>query len=404
MTERSKLKPNSGPLVGLKVLDLTRVLAGPFCTMWLATMGADVIKVENPSDPDVSRGYAPVLDGNSAYFPTINHNKKGVSLNLKTEEGKKILLELAKDADVVVENFRPGVMDKLGLGYEVMKKINPGIIYASISGYGTYGPYSNRPGYDPIAQAMSGIMAVTGPVEGEPYRVGPPIGDTSSGVTCVVALLAALYCKNQTGLGQKVEVSLVDSLLSLSVTEYIRYFAAGQLPVRKGNQDKSWAPYGIFRAADGYYNIACGTDRFFWLLAEAIGRPEMAQMEKFRLHTGRVKNFNELEAILTDWAKDKTKFEACDIISAAGVPCAPVYTIQDLEKDEHIAGAREMFPVLNQPGIGEYRVTNIPVRFSASGLAPLRAAPAVGADNEEIYGALGYSSEDLAHMREQGVI
>lgn len=404
VSEMNELKPNSGPLTGVKVLDLTRVLAGPFCTMWLATMGADVIKIENPKDPDVTREYFPIVNGKSAYFPTMNHNKRAISLNLKAEKGKKLFLELVKDADAVVENFRPGVMDKLGLGYDELKKVNPGIVYASISGYGTYGPYSNRPGYDPIAQAMSGIMSLTGPADGEPYRVGPAIGDTSSGVTGVVALLAALVCKLQTGLGQKVEVALVDSLLSLSAAEYPRYFAAGEMPARMGNHARVWAPYGTFKAADGYYNIACGTDKFFWLLAEAIGRPEMANMEKFRLHPDRIKNFAELEAILTDWAKDKTKFEACEILSAAGVPCAPVYTIRDLEKDEHIAGAREMFPVLDQPGIGEFRVTNIPVRFSGSGLAPLRAAPEMGAHNEEIYGALGCSPEELARLREEGVI
>lgn len=180
-----------GPLAGLKVIDLTRVLSGPFATMWLATMGADVLKIENPNDPDVTRNYAPEVNGHSAYFPTVNHNKRCITLNLKAEEGKEILRKLVKDADVVVENFRPGVMKKLGLDYEELSKINPGIIYASISGFGTYGPYSQRPGYDVTAQATSGIMYLTGFPDGAPTRIGSSYGDTTAGVNAVLAILAA---------------------------------------------------------------------------------------------------------------------------------------------------------------------------------------------------------------------
>ena len=404
MEKNKELKPNIGPLVGLKVLDLTRVLSGPYATMWLATMGADVIKIENPNDPDVSRGYYPIINGHSAYFPTVNHNKRSVTLNLKTDKGRELFFKLVKDADAIVENFRPGVMNKLGVGYEILKKINPGIVYVSISGYGTYGPYANRPGYDVVAQAMSGIMSLTGPVEGPPSRVGSSVGDTVGGVSSLVALLAALYCKSKTGLGQMVEVALVDSLLTLSAQDYIRYFATGEEPVRMGNYYRSWAPYGTYKAADGYYNIGCGTDEFFWAFAKAMGHSEMIQMEEFRTHAARVKNIREMDEIINDWAKDKTVKEVCSIIASAGVPCAPVYSIKELEQDEHIAGAREMFPTINQPGIGEYRITNIPVRFASSGLAPIKAAPDLGAHNEEIFGQLGYTTEELTYLREQGVI
>ena len=404
MERIKELQPDAGPLKGLRVLDLTRVLSGPYASMWLASMGADVIKIENPKDPDVSRAYYPVINGHSAYYATMNRNKRAVTLNLKSEEGKKLFLELVKDADAVIENFRPGVMDKLGVGYEELKKVNPGIVYASISGYGTYGPYSKKPGYDVVAQAMSGIMAATGFPEGPPTRVGCSIGDTVGGITSLVALLAALYCKNQTGLGQKVEVALVDSLLTLSMPDYVRYFTKGVEPVRMGNYYRSWAPYGTYQAKDGYYNVGCGTDAFFFKLAEAIGHPEMIDDPRFQTQTDRIANIEAMDAVINEWAMQRSVKEVCTILDAAGVPCAPVYTIRDLEKDEHIAGAREMFPTINQPGIGEFHITNIPVRFESSGLVPIQAAPDMGANNVEIFGALGHTPEELERLREQGVI
>jgi len=294
---------NRGPLAGLKVIDMTRVLSGPFATMWMATMGADVIKVENPTDPDVTRNYYPGINGQSAYFPTVNHNKKGITLNLKAEEGKQLLRELVKDADVIIENFRPGVMDKLGLGYDELSRINPGIIYASISGYGTYGPYSQRPGYDVTAQAMSGIMYLTGQADGDPTRVGSSYGDTTAGVNIVLAILAAVYNRYQTGLGQKVETSLVDSLITLSAQDYIRYFAAGELPMRMGNIYKTWTPYGTYKAKDGHYNLGCGTDKHFRLFADTIGHPELGTMDEYRTHADRVAHRQQLDDIINAWQR-----------------------------------------------------------------------------------------------------
>lgn len=397
-------KRNGGPLQGLRVLDLTRVLSGPFATMWLATMGAEVLKIENPNDPDVTRGYSPEVNGKSAYFPTVNHNKRCITLNLKAEEGKKIFGQLAQDTDVVVENFRPGVMDKLGLGYEELAKINPGIIYASISGFGTYGPYKDRPGYDVTAQAISGLMHLTGAPDGPPTRVGSSFGDTTAGVNAVVAILAAVYCRKMTGQGQKVEVSLVDSLISLSTQDYIRYFAAGEIPVRMGNIYKTWAPYGTYMAKDGYYNLGCGTDRHFALFAELIGRAELSEDPRFLQHKDRVNHRRELDDIIDKWAADKTVAEICDLLVAKGVPCGPVNSIVEISRDEHIAGAREMFPALQQEGIGKLHVTNIPVRFSRSGLAALTSSSELGGDNNEVYGALGYSEEALRTLHENGVI
>lgn len=393
-----------GPLVGLKVLDLTRVLSGPFATMWLATMGADVIKIENPNDPDVTRTYWPEVNGKSAYFPTVNHNKRCITLNLKEEAGKQLLRRMAKEADVVVENFRPGVMDKLGLGYEALSALNPGIIYASISGFGTYGPYKDRPGYDVTAQAISGLMYLTGFPDGAPTRVGSSFGDTTAGVNAVLAILAALYCRSITGQGQMVEASLVDSLISLSTQDYIRYFAAGEIPVRMGNIYKTWTPYGTYQAKDGYYNLGCGTDRHFSLFSALIGHPELAEDPRFLHHRQRVEHRQELDDIINAWAADKSVKEICDLMVSGGVPCGPVNSIVEISQDEHIAGARDMFPTLKQDGIGDLRVTNIPVRFSKSGLAPLVSASEFGGDNETVYKSFGVSDEELRELRENGVI
>lgn len=393
-----------GPLVGLKVLDLTRVLSGPFATMWLATMGADVIKIENPNDPDVTRTYWPEVNGKSAYFPTVNHNKRCITLNLKAEAGKQLFRRMAKEADVVVENFRPGVMDKLGLGYEALSALNPSIIYASISGFGTYGPYKDRPGYDVTAQAISGLMYLTGFPDGAPTRVGSSFGDTTAGVNAVLAILAALYCRSITGQGQMVEASLVDSLISLSTQDYIRYFAAGEIPVRMGNIYKTWTPYGTYQAKDGYYNLGCGTDRHFSLFSALIGHPELAEDPRFLHHRQRVEHRQELDDIINAWAADKSVKEICDLMVSGGVPCGPVNSIVEISQDEHIAGARDMFPTLKQDGIGDLRVTNIPVRFSKSGLAPLVSASEFGGDNETVYKSFGVSDEELRELRENGVI
>lgn len=393
-----------GPLQGLKVLDLTRVLSGPFATKWLATMGADVIKIENPKEPDVTRNYVPKVKGHSAYFPTVNHNKKCITLNLKAEEGKDLFRRMVRDADVVIENFRPGVMNKLGLGYEALAEINPGIIYASISGFGTYGPYAQRPGYDVTAQAFSGIMYLTGEAGGPPSRIGSSYGDTTAGVNAVLAILAALYCRQQTGRGQMVETSLVESLISLSTQDYIRYFAAGGVPVRMGNIYKTWTPYGCYKARDGWYNVGVGGVKHWAAFTRVIGHPELENDPRFVDHPARVQHRAELDAFINAWAADKTVKEICDLFVEAGVPCAPVNSIVELSRDPHFAGVREMFPKLEQEGVGELQITNIPIRFSESGLAPFQSAGEPGRDNEDVYGALGLGAEEIRDLKDRGVI
>ncbi len=397
-------KYGEGPLKGLKVLDLTRILSGPFACTWLGQMGARVIKIENPSDPDITRSYEPFKNGVSAYFPTFNHNKECITLNLKAEKGKDLFKRLILTADVVIENFRPGVMEKLGLGYEALADINPGIVYASLSGFGTYGPYSQLPGYDVSAQAISGIMHLTGPEDGPPFRVGSSIGDTVSGITVLVAILAALYNREQTGRGQMVETSLVDSLISLSTSDYIRYFAGGDPPRRVGNIYKWWTPYGTYKAKDNYYIIGGANDHFFGLLCQAMDMPELARDPRFVHNKERVDHRQELDDIINAWAADKTADEICRRLRQYGVPTGQVNSIEEISRDEHIAEARDMFPVLHQETVGDIRVTNIPVRFHRSGLAPLKSAHGLGADNQEILGELGLSEEEIASLRRENII
>ncbi len=395
---------HSGPLSGLRVLDLTRVLSGPYASKWMASMGAEIIKIENPNDGDITRTYVPIVNGHSAYFPTFNHNKKCISLNLKSEKGKDIFKRLASTADVIMENFRPGVMDKLGLGYEALSKDNPRLIYASISGFGTYGPYSSLPGYDATAQAISGIMYLTGQADEAPSRVGSSIGDTVAGINCVTAILAALYCRERTGEGQMVETSLVDSLISLSASDYIRYFVSGEVPKRMGNNYKSWAPYGTYKAKDEYYTIGVGTEKHFCLLAALIGHGELIDDERFDSHAHRVEHRAELDSYINKWAADKTAAECCALLTAAGIPCGQVNSIVELSQDEHIAVARDMFPYLDQKEIGKYRITNIPIRFSKSGLVPLESAHDKGEDNDTVLGEIGFSPDEVDKLRQEGVV
>ena len=279
---------SKGALTGVKVLDLTRVLAGPFCTMMLADMGADVVKIEEPRKGDDSRQFGPFVNGESAYYMNLNRNKRGVTLNLKHPEGKEIFLELVKKSDIVVENYRPGTMEKLGLGYEDLAQVNPGLIYACVSGFGHYGPYKYRAGYDIIGQAMGGLMSTTGWPEGEPTRTGTAMGDVLAGLSVAVALLAALKSRDTTGQGQKVDVALVDSVVaSLEIINQI-YLVTGKNPQRIGNRYESVYPYDSFRGSDGSLVIGCGNDKLFEKLCNVMGKPELAKDERFDKNPKRV--------------------------------------------------------------------------------------------------------------------
>lgn len=394
-----------GALNGVRVLDLTRVLAGPFSTMMMADMGAEVVKIETPGTGDDSRAFGPFVNGESAYYMNLNRNKKGVTLNLKAPEGKKMFLDLVKISDMVVENYRPGTMEKLGLGYEVLAKVNPGIIYGCVSGYGHYGPYKDRAGYDIIGQAAGGLMSTTGWPGGEATRVGTAMGDVLAGLSVTVGMLAALKCRDVTGQGQKVDVALVDSVVaSLEIINQI-YLATGRIPERIGNRYESVYPYDSFVAKDGSLVIGCGNDKLWALLCNLMGKPELIKDERYDTNHKRVLRHAEVKPIVEEWTKTKTIDEAVEEMLAVGIPAAPINTIDRVVKDPHIGGAREMFVDVEHPIAGKLKLTGSQLKLSATPVSFRNPSPLLGQDNKEVYGRLlNLSEQELAALKEKGVI
>lgn len=393
-------------LSNITVLDLTRVLAGPYCTMMLADYGANVIKIEVPGRGDDTRAMGPKKNDYSMYYAYVNRGKKGITLNLKEEEGKKMFLEMVKKADVVVENYRPGVMDKLGLGYDVLKEVNEKIIYAAVSGFGCYGPKYKRPGYDIIAQATSGLMSITGEEGGQPLRVGNAMGDVLGGMNLTIGILMAINARNVTGRGQRVDVSLVDSVVASLEVGWQRFFASGKQPELIGNRYASAFPYDAFQASDGRFVIGCGNDKLFTLLCtKAIDREDLLTDPRFDTNIKRCENCAQLKPEIEKWSKQHTIEECVSIIDAAGVPVAPINMLADVVNDEHIAGAREMFVHMQHPVIGDMIVPGNPVKLLDTKADITRCAPELGQDNEKIYGELlGLTAEELSKLREQNVI
>ena len=394
-----------GVLSGITVLDFTQVLSGPYGTMWLADLGADVIKIENPKAGDNTRSYPPIkMQGMCAYFSTINRSKKGITLNLKTPEAIRIVKELVKQADIVTQNFRPGVMKKLGIGYEDLRAVNPRIIFANISGYGSNGPDAQLPGYDVVSQGIGGIMELTGEVDGPPTRVGSSIGDTMSGVSMIIGVLAALNHREHTGEGMEIDVALTDVVTSLCTREYVRYFGGGEIPSRMGNRYKLWHPYGLYRAKDGWYTIACGAERHFSSLAVLLGF-DAETFARYETHEKRLADREGVDARINAWAAQKTAAECVALLVGAGIPAGPVLDIRQLYEDPQVAGEREMFPLQTQEGLGTFPVTSIPIRFSRSSIRKPEPAPMMGRDNEEVLAELlGYTPEEIDAFKAQDVI
>lgn len=390
----------------ITVLDLTRVLAGPYCTMMLADFGANVIKIEIPGKGDDTRAMGPIKNGASMYYANVNRNKKGVTLNLKAPEGKELFRELVKKADVVVENYRPGVMDKLGLGYDELKKVNPRIIYAAVSGFGCYGPNSQRPGYDIIAKAVGGLMSISGHPGGQPTRVGSAMGDMLGGMNLTIGILMALHARQLTGRGQRVDVALVDSVVASLETGTQRYFASGKLPELMGNRYAAAYPYDSFAATDGSFVIACGNDHLFQLLCEkVIHRPDLLTDPRFDSNLKRCDNHAALKPEIEKWTSLHTIDEAVEAINAAGVPAAPINDMRRVTSDDSIANVREMFVPLHHPVIGDMRVNGNPVKLLDMMPQITRHAPELGQDNEAVYGELlGLDAAALNEYREKHVI
>jgi len=393
-------------LENITVLDLTRVLAGPLCGAILGDLGANVIKIEMPGVGDDARGYGPYINGESLYYANLNRNKTGITLNLKTEKGKELLKKLVEKADVLIENYRPGVMDKLGVGYDVLKQINERLIYASVTGFGTYGPLSNRPGYDIISQAMGGLMSITGQPGNPPTRAGNAMGDVLGGLNMAIGVLAALNARNITGKGQRVDISLVDCVVASLEQATQRYFASGKIPERRGNSYEAIAPYDSYEAKDGYLVIGCGNQKLFEVFCDKIlGRPDLIKDERFLDVPLRVKNNLAFKEIVEEWLKDHTVKEAVDMILAVGVPAAPIYTLKDIVEDEHIANAREMFVEVNHPVIGDMKLNGNPVKLLDMMPSIRKPSPTLGQHNRDVYvGMLGLTEEEYQSLIDEGVI
>ena len=394
-----------GLLDGIVVLDLGRVLACPYAATLLADMGATVIKIENPKGGDDTRKMGPFINGNSVYYANFNRGKVGVTLNLKEPEGKEIFKEMVKKADVVLENYRPGTMEKLGLGYDVLKEINPAIVYGSVSGFGHTGPLSKRAGYDIVGQAMGGLMSTTGWPDGPATRSGTPMGDVLGALNMTVGVLAALVNRQKTGLGEKVDVALVDSVAASMENITMIYQSTGRIPQRIGNRYESTYPYDTFPAKDGDVVIAGGNNKLFSILCNVMGRPELIDDPRFVEVKDRVANHAAMREEIIPWTMQHTINEIDQLLNDAGCPACPVNTLDRLVVDPQIAGARQMFPTIDQPGIGELQITAIPQHLTRTSTQPRKAAPLLGEDNEAIYGKmLGMDAEKLAALKEKGVI
>jgi len=391
-------------LEGIKVLDLSRALAGPYCTMMLADMGAEVIKVEMPGRGDDSRSWGPpFVEGESAYFMSINRNKKSITLNMKSEKSTEIIYKLIKQSDVLVENFRPGAMERLGLSYERMKEINPGIIYASISGFGQDGPYRMLPGFDQVLQGMGGLMSITGEPDGPPIKVGVAIADITGGMFTAYGILVALYNRKNTGKGQMIDVSLLDSQVAQLTYRAGAYLTSGEIPQPVGSGHPVIVPYQAFKAKDVYINIAVGNDQLWQRFCKAVGLEKVMGDPKFATNAKRVENREEIVKIISDLIATRNGEEWLKIITDAGVPCGPIYTIDKIFSDPQVLH-RQMLKELDHPKAGKIKVTGIPVKLSDTPGEVKTAPPLLGQHTQEILSELGYNNRDVEKLRQEKVI
>lgn len=393
-----------GPLNGIRVLDLTRVLAGPFATMVLGDLGADVIKVERPGDGDETRQLPPMRDGESHYFLSVNRNKRGIVIDLKQPAGGELALELARVSDVVIENFRPGVTARLGLDYDSVKRVNPEVVYCSISAFGQNGPMAERSAFDIAMQAMGGVMSVTGEAGGRPLRSGLPLADLGTGLFAAIGVLAAVVEKQRTGRGQLVDVAMFDAMAGL-LTQYAeRYFMTGESVRPVGNGHPAVAPYGTYAAADGDIVIANLGESFWPKIASAIGHPELIEDERFRTNADRLRHRDELEALINAETRRRSVAEWESTFESHDVPHAPVLSVaQVLEHPQ--ASARRLVTTAEHSSLGRIRTTSRAINLPAHPAPLPSAAPTLGEHTDEVLReVLGCSDERLHAWREGGVI
>lgn len=366
------------------VIDLSRVLAGPYCTQILGDLGATVIKIEQPGKGDDTRQFGPpYIAGESAYYLGLNRNKHSITIDFNTAEDKQRLLDLLGTATVLVENFRPGTLARQGLGYEALHAINPGLIYCSISGYGQNGPYVSRPGYDFVAQAESGLMAVTGDIDGEPQRVGVPVADVSAGMFACMAILAALHVRDLTGQGQYIDISLLEAAVSLLSNVSSNYLISGEEAERYGNSHPNIVPYQAFRTHNGYIVVACGNDRLYQKLCHLLGRDELATDERFATNPQRVRNRQQLVPMLQTLFLQGDTDDWLDELRSAGIPCGAINTISQVFHDPQIQ-ARGLVWECEHPTAGTIKLSGSPIRLSETPTRLYKAPPLLGEDNDAV--------------------
>jgi crotonobetainyl-CoA:carnitine CoA-transferase CaiB-like acyl-CoA transferase len=390
-------------LENIKVVDLTRTLAGPFCTMMLGDMGADVIKIEEPERGDETRSWTPFWNGESTQFVSFNRNKRSLTVNLKDKDGIDLVLALTRKADVIIESFRTGALERMGLGYEAVKEVKPDIIYCSISGYGRTGPMAEKPGYDLLIQAYSGLMSLTGEPDGMPLRVGFSLVDLFTGMMAYGSIVTALYHREQTGQGQQIEAALLDGQVAAMSYHATAYFATGVAPHRMGSGHPSLVPYQSFPASDGFFILGVANEGLWRRFCQAIERPDLVEDPRFSTNDNRVAHRTECVDALSQIFRTRTVAEWVEVISAAGVPCGPINRVSDVVNDPQVL-ARYMIADIPHPNVPDLKVPNSPLKLAETPAAIRRSPPLLGQHNEEVLAELGYTLEQVADLRKKGVI
>ena len=392
------------PLQDIKVIDFSQILAGPFCTMLLADMGADVVKIEKPNGGDDTRRYGPpFIEGESAVFLTLNRNKRSIVLDLKSEQGIAIVRRMLEDADVMIHNFRPGVVDRMGLAYEDVSALNPAIVYCTVSGFGTTGPYSSRAGFDLVAQGMSGLMSINGFPGAPPAKVGVPMADLNTGMFCAYGILTAYINRLTTGQGQHVDASLVESGIAYTLYESATYFATGEVAGPLGSAHRMIAPYQAFATQDGYINIGAANQNNWERMCRAVGREDLLDDDRFASNPERMVSIDALTPIMEETFRTQTTAHWVEVLENAGVPCGPIYNIEQVYADPHVQ-SRDMSVELDHPKSGSIRNIGVAVKLSDTPGSVRTPAPLLGQHSEEVLAQYSYADGDITAFRDAGVL
>ena len=395
---------NPTALEGVKILDLTQIMAGPYCTMMLADMGADVVKIEKPGGGDDTRRMGPpFIEGESAAFLGINRNKRSIVVDIRSDEGREIVLDMARRYDVLVQNFRPGSLERMGLGYEQARELNPAMVYCTISGFGVTGPYARRGGFDLVAQGMSGLMSVTGHPDSPPTKMGVPVCDLNAGMFAAIGILTAYINRLKTGRGQHVDTSLLEGGIAYTFWESAMYFATGESPEPKGSAHRLTAPYQAFETSDGYVNIGAANQANWERLCIAIGRDELLSDARFIEPKDRMNNLDELIATLEHTFSQKTSEYWLKALEAAGVPAGPIYDLEQVYDDPQVR-SRDMIVETEHPVAGRVSNIGIPVKLSETPGRFRNPAPTLGQHTDEVLRQLGRSDDEIAELRSEGVV